>query len=235
VDIQCHIHCFSLYPRSVHNTRIERLWYDVTEGFGRQWKDLFYGLETHHGLDVEDPSHIWLLHWLFLPAINEDATAWANTWNSHKIQLEGERRSNPHQLHLRSCLIDGMRGLPPVITETGHIGDDNRQIGDNEVYDEEPEDYATYGIDWEAMDDPHLMDHHRENNPQEDDDTPFHQRPVWINEVICEPPDSPLTEDQLERFEEELASIFDLESKDMDVHRLVWVTALDLCARLHAE
>jgi hypothetical protein len=193
----------------------------VTEGFGRQWKDFFYSLETHHGLEVENPSHIWLLHWLFLSAINEDATAWANTWNSHKIQLEGERRSSPHQLYLRSCLTDGIRGLPPNLDK-------------NVTRDEEPEHYVTYGVDWEAMDNQHLMDHHRENNPGEGGDPPSHQHPAWINEVVCEPPDCPLTEGQVERLEEELAGSVDLKSNDMEVRRLIWVTALEMCVDLHA-
>jgi len=211
--------------RSVHNTRIERLWYDVTEGFGRQWKDLFYSLETHHGLDVEDPSHIWLLHWLFLPAINEDATTWATAWNSHKIQLEGERRKSPCQLYLRSCLTDGIRGLPPSAA----------QPEDDQIHDTEPEDYATYGVDWEAIDDPHLMDHLRENNPEEEGNTPSHQHPAWINEVICEPPDCPLTEGQIDWLEGELAQTVDCRSKDMEVRRLVWVTSLELYAKLCTE
>ncbi|KAJ7488564.1 hypothetical protein B0H11DRAFT_2406659, partial [Mycena galericulata] len=37
--------------RSVHNTRIERLWYDVTHGFGKKWKVFFLDLETNHGLN----------------------------------------------------------------------------------------------------------------------------------------------------------------------------------------
>ncbi|KAJ7752190.1 hypothetical protein DFH07DRAFT_745091, partial [Mycena maculata] len=40
---QCH--------RSVHNTRIERLWYDVTHGFGKKWKVFFLDLETNHRLN----------------------------------------------------------------------------------------------------------------------------------------------------------------------------------------
>ena len=197
----------------------------MTEGFGRQWKDFFYGLETHHGLDVEDPSHIWLLHWLFLPAINEDATAWASTWNSHKIQLEGERRSSPQQLYLKSYLNNGIKGLPANL----------RQPEGNTGGDGEPEDYSTYGIDWEAMNSSHLMYHHHTNNLEEEAGSPFHQHPAWINEVVCKPPNCPLTEDQVERFEEELAGSTNLGSNNMGVCKLVWVTALELCRKLHTK
>ncbi|KAJ7302577.1 hypothetical protein DFH08DRAFT_722877, partial [Mycena albidolilacea] len=41
----------SVFLRSVHNTRIERLWYDVTHGFGKKWKVFFLDLETNHGLN----------------------------------------------------------------------------------------------------------------------------------------------------------------------------------------
>ena len=40
------------FPRSVHNSRIERIWYDITEGFGGKWKDMFTDLEANYGLDV---------------------------------------------------------------------------------------------------------------------------------------------------------------------------------------
>jgi hypothetical protein len=76
--------------RSVHNTRIERLWYDVTHAFGQKWKNLFIELETHHDLDPRNPAHIWLLHHLFLPHINTDAQEWADAWNSHHLQIRGE-------------------------------------------------------------------------------------------------------------------------------------------------
>ena len=194
----------SLFGRSVHNSRIERLWYDVTEGFGRKWKEFFYTLEDHHGLDESDPSHIWLLHLLFLPSINEDALAWAQSWNSHKIQLEGERRSSPQQLFTRSSLVDGVRGLPPE--------------------EEYPEGYASYGVDWEAIEDPRFATHCEETPGNENGDA----HPEWINEVICEPPNCPLTDVHVERLIERLGAVVDIRSKDMDVRRVVWVEALGL-------
>lgn len=103
------------------------------------------------------------------------------------------------------------------------------------IYDEEPEDYAMYGINWEAMDESHLMEHHRENNPEEESNPPLHQHPAWINEVVCEPPNCPLTEGQVEWLEGELASAVDWRSNDMEIRRILWVTALKLCVKLDAE
>ncbi|KAH9918454.1 uncharacterized protein B0H18DRAFT_912789, partial [Fomitopsis serialis] len=36
--------------RSVHNTRVERLWYDFTRGVGQKWKNFFLQLEHNAGL-----------------------------------------------------------------------------------------------------------------------------------------------------------------------------------------
>ena len=202
----------SPWNRSVHNTRIERLWYDVTEGFGRKWKEFFYTLEDHHGFEVSDPSHIWLLHWLFLPAINADALAWAETWNSHKIQLDGERRSSPRQLFLLSSLKDGVRGLPPQ--------------------DEHPEGYTLYGVDWEANEDPRLMRHHQENNLEDRERNTPHGQPDRVNEVVCEPPACPLSNEQVEELMARLTMVVDVESKDMSVRRVVWVMALESFSQL---
>ncbi|KAJ7893142.1 hypothetical protein B0H14DRAFT_3105081 [Mycena olivaceomarginata] len=84
-----------IWGRSVHNTRIERLWYDVTHGFGQKWKKFFTDLEVHHGLNPQVPAHIWLLHHLFLHHINADVQDWAQAWNSHHLSIRGERNRSP--------------------------------------------------------------------------------------------------------------------------------------------
>ena len=61
------------FHRSVYNSQIERVWYDVTKGFGEKWKEFFTDLEANEGLDVDNPAHLWLLHHLFLNNINQDA------------------------------------------------------------------------------------------------------------------------------------------------------------------
>ncbi|KAJ6573722.1 hypothetical protein B0H10DRAFT_2168551 [Mycena sp. CBHHK59/15] len=76
---------------NVHNTRIERLWYDVTHGFGKKWKVFFLDLEANHGLNPTRPGHIWLLHHLFLSSINRDAQDWAEAWNSHQLTIRRQQ------------------------------------------------------------------------------------------------------------------------------------------------
>jgi len=63
----------------------EMIGLDVTSGFGRKWKNLFQTLEARDGLDVNSDAHLWLLHFLFIPMINNDAGQWAAAWNSHVL------------------------------------------------------------------------------------------------------------------------------------------------------
>jgi hypothetical protein len=66
----------------------------------------------------------------------------------------------------------------------------------SEPEDEEVEDTATYGIDWEVADDLVLMSHLLEENPQEWDDlNPFAAGPNTgtLSHVECEPPGSPFS------------------------------------------
>lgn len=102
--------------RSVHNTRIERLWYDVTQGFSNKWKLFFFDLEDHHSLRPDNNDHIWLLHLLFHLAIEQDCQRWVSHWNNHKISTPGHSsapgtRATPSQMWLTSQLTDGMRGF----------------------------------------------------------------------------------------------------------------------------
>ena len=78
-------------------------------------------------------AHIWLLHHLFLAAINQDADDWASTWNEHKIRLNDERTRSPRDLFFFGMIENGVRGFDDV--PAAH--DD----------DEDIDDLDTYGID----------------------------------------------------------------------------------------
>ncbi|TRM70062.1 hypothetical protein BD626DRAFT_391129 [Schizophyllum amplum] len=208
-----------IWGRSVHNTRIERLWYDVTHGFGLKWKTFFYALEVQHALNPQIPGHIWLLHHLFMASINEDASEWAETWNNHKMQLPDSHPQSPRQMFFFSQHHDGRRGLAPPA----------------EVADEEelPEGAAMYGIDWEAMDDPSLMDHFLENNPDDvADEELVDAHPPHLSHVECESPNCPLAPQLVIALDTELAARADLSSRNMNVRRHVWIEALNLYSYL---
>ncbi|KAJ6514803.1 hypothetical protein C8R47DRAFT_961413 [Mycena vitilis] len=203
-----------IWGRSVHNTRIERLWYDVTHGFGQKWKHFFMDLEVHHALNPLVPSHIWLLHHLFLADINRDAQEWAAAWNSHQLQIRGERARSPRDMFMFSMLQDGPRGLeyradPPV---------------------EPLDDPSTYGIDWAVADDPSLMTHLLNQNPQDwANRNPFAPGLDALSHVPCDAPDSPFDAQQIEALDARLATEVDTGSRIMNVRRLVWVKAMEIC------
>ncbi|KAI0027045.1 hypothetical protein K488DRAFT_63197 [Vararia minispora EC-137] len=130
---------------SVHNTRIECLWYGVTKAFGQKWKNFFVSLESHHWLDVDAPGHIWLLHHLFLPVVNEDSEDWAQAWSHHKMQLKGERDKTPYTIYWMSMLVDGFRGLEGTVEDASNaLATTAAQQADDEVGDIEH-----LGVDWQ--------------------------------------------------------------------------------------
>ncbi|KAJ6498082.1 hypothetical protein C8R47DRAFT_934187, partial [Mycena vitilis] len=82
-----------IWGSSTHNTRIERLWVEVGSQFARRWRAFFYRLEALHGLDRGNPTHLWLLHRLFLEMINDDCRTFQTEWNAHPISGAGHDQS----------------------------------------------------------------------------------------------------------------------------------------------
>ncbi|TDL28980.1 hypothetical protein BD410DRAFT_681331, partial [Rickenella mellea] len=202
-----------IWGRSVHNIRIERAWADVTRGFGSKWKIFFQELEAECELDIDSPDHIWLLHFLFLDAVNRDALQWAETWNAHTIQLRGQRNRSPHDLFFFGMAEHGLRGVTPY-----------------EPMDEDIEDPAAYGIDWEAHDDRHIMAHHdRHNLPDQpaQQARPFgNTQPDQLSCVEVNAPNCPLTDPKLQFLCNELNSIDFGNSNSMEVRRDIWRHAI---------
>ncbi|KAF5390468.1 hypothetical protein D9757_005167 [Collybiopsis confluens] len=81
---------------STHNTRIERLWVEVGSQFARRWRAFFYRLEHIHLLNRKNPSHLWLIHYLFLDIINNDCNQFQNEWNVHPISGKEGKDKSPH-------------------------------------------------------------------------------------------------------------------------------------------
>ncbi|KIO19772.1 hypothetical protein M407DRAFT_49549, partial [Tulasnella calospora MUT 4182] len=94
-----------IWGPSTHNQRIERLWVEVGSQFARRWRAFFERLENEHHLDPKNPNHLWLLHFLFLDDLNNDATAFQDDWNFHPISSSrgGARTGNksPNDLRLK--------------------------------------------------------------------------------------------------------------------------------------
>ena len=218
------IRCVQLtrIQRSVHNTRIERLWFDVTQGFGSKWKAFFMDLEHNHNLNAEVPAHLWLLHHLFVNAINEDAQEWAAAWNSHRLHVRGEPRCSPRELFFFGMVENGPRGLEDMV----------RQLEEEDIGE-----ISEYGIDWQAMNDRVLMEHHNTHNADSMPPTlnglhpfaPF-SAPNQFSTVVCDDPDCPLTVEQCLALDSYLSTHFDLTLRDMGVRRYIWVAALEFCS-----
>lgn len=182
-------------------------------------------LEIHHGLNPRNPMHIWLIHHLFLNAIRDDADMWVEAWNSHTMQLSGQRNASPREMFFFSLVEDGPRGLSGVRVNNAEENNDDEVLADIEGY----------GVDWEGMADERLLEHFRENHPDETDDTqPFRpDAPPRMNEVLCEAPNTPFSAEHVQWMDATLGTRVDLSTKDMNIRRLIWREALNLCDYIH--
>ena len=88
--------------RSVHNQRQERLWRDVNYGCTHVFYSLFYYMEQQGILDPTNEIHIFCLHYVFVPRINNNLLMFKNGWNLHGLTTEDNK--TPTQLWVRGML-----------------------------------------------------------------------------------------------------------------------------------
>ena len=86
----------------MHNQRIERSWVDVWNGATNLYYDLFHFLEQIGSLDVDNSSHVWALHYIFLPRLNRELQAFQQQWNNHGLRTE--HHETPLQLFVGRSL-----------------------------------------------------------------------------------------------------------------------------------
>ncbi|XP_049334255.1 uncharacterized protein LOC125801506 isoform X1 [Astyanax mexicanus] len=82
--------------RSVHNQRIERLWRDVYLCVTDLFHTLFRSLESEGILSPDNDLHIFALHWVFLPRLQQHLDSFVEGWNNHPLRTE--RNQSPQQL-----------------------------------------------------------------------------------------------------------------------------------------
>ena len=75
-----------LVGRSVHNQRIERLWRDVYIGVTKLYSDLFHHMEGINILDPVNETHLFCLHYVYLPRINNHLQQWKDAWINHPLR-----------------------------------------------------------------------------------------------------------------------------------------------------
>ena len=77
--------------RSVHNQRIERLWRDLFCGCLHVYYNLFYAMERSGMLDASNELHLFTLHFVYVPRINQTMQLFAQGHNRAPISTERER------------------------------------------------------------------------------------------------------------------------------------------------
>ena len=84
--------------RSVHNSRIERLWRDVYQLVLSSFYDLFLSLEESGHLDPDIEEQLYCLQFIYLPIINDALLKFVLSWNNHKLRTAGNK--SPLQLFI---------------------------------------------------------------------------------------------------------------------------------------
>ncbi|KAJ7032986.1 hypothetical protein C8F04DRAFT_1003267 [Mycena alexandri] len=103
-----------MWGSSTRNTRIERLWVEVGTQFARRWRAFFTRLGRLHHLDRKNSSHLWLLHTLFLPDINDDCLEFQEEWNLHPIKGRTTNDQSPADMRFMGQTTEGVYREDPL-------------------------------------------------------------------------------------------------------------------------
>ncbi|KAK7027069.1 hypothetical protein R3P38DRAFT_2527204 [Favolaschia claudopus] len=103
-----------MWGSSTRNTRIERLWVEVGTQFARRWRAFFTRLGRLHRLDRKKPSHLWLLHHLFLSEINNDCSEFQKEWNHHPLGGRTTNDNSPVDIRFLGQTTKGLYDNPGV-------------------------------------------------------------------------------------------------------------------------
>ncbi len=174
-------------------------------------------LEHHHGLDIDNLNHLWLLHFLFLGMINEELIQFSEAWNHHKIQVRRCPNRSPMDYYVFDSIAFGVRG-----EEVGDTLDmENRQ------------EVELYGVDWDALENAELLTTRERNNPPDEEGTSSFDDaiPERLNEVPVETPPTVLNEGEIELLGEVVAPwrqiSGNLRGEDRDLQIVaMWTNAL---------
>lgn len=74
--------------KSCHNQRIERFWRDLFHGCAFIFYYVFWYLEEHGYLDLNNELHLFCLHYVFLPRINRHLDLFQEGYDNHPIRTE---------------------------------------------------------------------------------------------------------------------------------------------------
>ena len=80
--------------RSVHNQRIERLWRDVYYACNFKYYTLFSEMESKGILDVTNETHLFCLHFVYIPIIRQHLGHFVSGFNHHGLSTEENKTPN---------------------------------------------------------------------------------------------------------------------------------------------
>ncbi|XP_044183537.1 uncharacterized protein LOC122964112 [Acropora millepora] len=125
----------ALIGSSTRNQRIERLWRDVFRCFGNVFYYTFKSMEESGLLDITNPLHLFVLHYVYLPRINAAIDSFVEAWNKHPIRTE--RNWSPEQIWSNG-MIDRFNGRLTAVADVRSNANVSR------------DDYEWYGFDPDA-------------------------------------------------------------------------------------
>ena len=108
------------------------------QGVTKLFYRLFYYMEEQRILDSENEIHIYALHYIYIPRINNALSAFMTGWNNHSIRTE--HGQSPLQLFVAGALRLRMSGVPALdffenvhdehygIEEEGLAGDNENAV-----------------------------------------------------------------------------------------------------------
>ncbi|XP_073229075.1 uncharacterized protein [Porites lutea] len=102
--------------KSVHNQRIERLWCDVNRVIVSRFLNIFLFLEQSGILDPTDEVHLFCLHLVYIPLINNAINQFIGQWNNHPVSTQCN--FSPNQLWIQGMLNSRNSGYQVVTDVT---------------------------------------------------------------------------------------------------------------------
>ena len=101
-----------LVGKSVHNQRIERLWRDVYNAVTQLYHRLFHYLEEENALDHLNEQHLFALHYIYIPRINNALSQFTHGWNNHHIRTCHSQ--SPLQIYTKGMMLLEKDGIPAL-------------------------------------------------------------------------------------------------------------------------
>lgn len=106
--------------KSVHNTRIERLWRDVYTSVSSSFVSVFNELENIGALNPDNEVDMYCLHYIFIPRINSSLLEFQAAWNQHALSSE----NNLSPLQLYTAYAQGSELFDEVVSPNDSYGQD---------------------------------------------------------------------------------------------------------------